>query len=107
VIAAILADPDDAPLQTLPSYSTAELRHLARTEQVVHLDDMLERRTSLAFIGAVTDASAAEVAAAIAPVLGWDAEARARQVERGVAHVHCADPTWTPTATTTSSPASR
>ena len=42
VIAAIADDPDDAALHArCPSYSTAELRHLARTEDVVHLDDVL------------------------------------------------------------------
>ena len=42
VIAAIADDPDDAAARRrCPSYSTAELRHLARTEDVVHLDDVL------------------------------------------------------------------
>lgn len=82
VIAAIAADGADAPLRSAPAYSTGELRHLARTEQVVHLDDMLARRTSLAFTGAATRACAQEVAAAIAPVLGWDAASCADEVER-------------------------
>lgn len=94
VIAAIAADPDDAALDTLPAYSTGELRHLARTESVLHLDDVLLRRTSLAFTGAVTAESAAEVATAIAPVLGWDAEQRRSEVDRAIARVNVADPTW-------------
>ena len=100
VIAAIAADPDDAPLVTAPAYSTGELRHLARTESVVHLDDVLQRRTSLAFTGGVTPASAAEVAAAIAPVTGWDADTCRAEVERGLARVHAADPSWDPAAVT-------
>lgn len=96
VIDAIADDPDDAPLTTLPEYSSGELRHLARTEQVVHLDDMLQRRTSLAFIGAVTTESAAEIADAIAPVTGWDAATRRAEVERALALVHAADPSWHP-----------
>lgn len=96
VIAAIVADHGDAPLVTLPAYSTAELRHLARTESVVHLDDILQRRTSLAFVGAVTPESAAEVAAAIAPVMGWGADDLEGEVERALARVHSADPTWRP-----------
>ena len=58
----------------LPDYSSGELRHLAATEDVVHLDDILLRRTSIAFIGAATAEALAEVADAIAPVLGWDAD---------------------------------
>ncbi len=94
VIAAIIDDPDDVMLSTLPAYSSAELRHLTRTEGVVHLDDVLLRRTSLAFIGAVTAESAAEVAEAIAPVLGWSAAQRRAETERALAMVHAADPTW-------------
>ena len=98
MIDAITADPDDAMLSTLPTYSTAELRHLARTESVVHLDDVLLRRTSLAFTGAVDADSAAEVAEAIAPVMGWDAAQRRAEVDRGLAMVHAADPTWSDAA---------
>ena len=103
VIVALADDPDDAPLTTLPDYSTAELCHLARTEAVVHLDDMLMRRTSLAFIGAVSAESAREVAETIAPVMGWDAAQCAAETDRALVKVHAADPTWTPTASASSS----
>ncbi|HYI50182.1 MAG TPA: glycerol-3-phosphate dehydrogenase/oxidase [Microbacterium sp.] len=98
VIAAIADDPDDAALTTLPAYSTAELRHVAHTEAVVHLDDMLMRRTSLAFIGAVTAESALEVAEAIAPLMRWDAAACLTESDRALVKVHAADPSWTPAA---------
>ena len=94
VIDAVLADPADAPLEHVPGYSTGELRHLARSEDVVHLDDLLLRRTSLAFVGGVSAASAAEIAAAIAPALGWDAARIDAEAERGLANVHAADPSW-------------
>ncbi|HEX5730200.1 glycerol-3-phosphate dehydrogenase/oxidase [Microbacterium sp.] len=94
VITAIADDPDDEALRLLPSYSTAELSHLARTEGVVHLDDVLMRRTSLAFTGAVTAESAAEVASAIAPVMRWDAARCRDEVTRGLEMVHAADPSW-------------
>ncbi len=103
VIAAIADDPDDVALETLPAYSTAELRHIARTEAVIHLDDMLMRRTSLAFIGAVTAESALEVAQAIAPVMRWDAAQCIAETDRALAKVHAADPTWTPAASARSS----
>jgi len=103
VIAAIANDAQDAPLGTVPSFSTGELRHLARTESVVHLDDMLLRRTSLGFIGAVTAESAAEIAQAIAPVMDWDAAQCASETDRALAKVHAADPTWSAEASADSS----
>ena len=93
VAAAIAADPADAPLHTLPGYSTGELRHLARAEQVVHLDDMLMRRTSIAFTGGATRDAIAEVADAVADVLGWDAATVDIETQRAFARVHAADPT--------------
>ncbi|MFB8386114.1 glycerol-3-phosphate dehydrogenase/oxidase [Microbacterium sp. NPDC055910] len=98
VIEAIVSDPDDRPLETAAGYSTGELRHLVRSEQVTHLDDVLQRRTSLAFTGAVTEASATEIADAIAPVLGWDAATRRGEIDRALARVHAADPTWHPSS---------
>lgn len=90
VIAAI--GDDDTPLRTVPSYSRDELRHLAATELVVHLADMLLRRTAIAFLGAATREAALEVAEVIAPVLGWDAGAQAAEVDQALAAAHTADP---------------
>jgi glycerol-3-phosphate dehydrogenase len=91
VIGAIVADPDDAPLDAAPSYSTAELRHLARTEHVVHLADLLLRRTSLAFTGEAA-AVAESIARAVGPVLGWDDQRIAHEVGAGIAAVRRAEP---------------
>ena len=94
VVDAISADPADAPLEHAPGYSSGELRHLAVTESVVHLDDLLMRRTSLAFTGGATREAASEVATAVAGVLGWDEARIAAEVDRGLARVHAADPAW-------------
>ncbi|GAA3631467.1 glycerol-3-phosphate dehydrogenase/oxidase [Microbacterium awajiense] len=100
VIDAITLAGADRPLRTLPAYSVEELRHIAATEQVVHLDDLLQRRSSIAFTGGVSEESAAEVAEAIAPVLGWDADRVAAEVVRALERVHAADPTWERAAAT-------
>nr|WP_222856039.1 glycerol-3-phosphate dehydrogenase/oxidase [Microbacterium jejuense] len=94
VISAIAEDAADAPLEHAPGYSSGELRYLASAESVVHLDDLLLRRTSLAFTGGATPAAAGEIAVAVAPVLGWDAARVTAEVERGLTRVHAADPTW-------------
>lgn len=94
VIEAIAADPSDTPLEHVPGYSSAELRHLARTEDVVHLSDLLMRRTSIAFVGGASEDAAREIAAAVAPALGWDAARASTEVELGIERVHAADPSW-------------
>lgn len=104
VIAAIAADPDDAPLAHVPGYSTGELRHLVRAEDALHLDDLLLRRTSIAFTGGATREAAAEIADAVADELGWDAARRAAEVDRALALVHAADPGWSVTGATAGGP---
>jgi len=72
--------------QRLPGadgYLAAEVRYAATHEGALHVDDVLTRRTHIAFEAADRGAQAADAAArTLAPVLGWD-EA---DVEREVAH---------------------
>lgn len=69
-------------LAETPGHFREELEYLATQEDVVHLDDVILRRTSLAFVGGLTRESLNEVAEAIAPVLGWSAAAQKREVKR-------------------------
>ncbi|QNE45931.1 glycerol-3-phosphate dehydrogenase/oxidase [Glaciihabitans sp. INWT7] len=75
-----IAGTEDAALKTTALYTTAELDHLVRTESVVHLDDVLLRRTDLAFTGAVTAAMIEELADVVGASLGWTGEQRAAEV---------------------------
>ncbi|MFD5277017.1 glycerol-3-phosphate dehydrogenase/oxidase [Pseudarthrobacter sp. NPDC058362] len=77
-VLAFLAEGDDAPLRSTAELSTRELAWMAAHEQVAHVADVLIRRTSLAFRGLVTAELAYEVAAQLAPYLGWDT-GKARQ----------------------------
>ncbi|SJM51599.1 glycerol-3-phosphate dehydrogenase/oxidase [Gulosibacter sp. 10] len=72
------------PLAELPGYFAEELAHLAAHEEVVHLDDLLLRRTSLAFTGGLRHDGLRAAADAVAPVLGWDASRRDAEVGRTV-----------------------
>jgi glycerol-3-phosphate dehydrogenase len=63
----------DVPLTHAPGYSAAELSYLCLETGVVHLDDLVIRRTLLAIRGLVTDAALAEMAGIAAEALGWDA----------------------------------
>jgi glycerol-3-phosphate dehydrogenase len=71
-----------SPLAHAPAYYPEELAHLAATEQVVHLIDLLLRRTAIAFVGGMTPETLRETAAAIAEPLGWDAA----RIDDEVAH---------------------
>lgn len=62
----------DAPLQHAPEYSVAEIAWLCTETGVIHLDDLVIRRTLLAIRGLVTDALLAEMARIAAEALGWD-----------------------------------
>ena len=72
----------DPELATLPGYTAAELAHLATTEQVVHLDDLLLRRTSIAFIGGLSAERVRAAADAVAEALGWDRERTDAEIDR-------------------------
>jgi glycerol-3-phosphate dehydrogenase len=79
VIAAI-ASGKDAALRTTELLTTAELDYLVRSESVVHLNDVLLRRTDLAFIGAVTSEMIEEIADLVGSTLGWSSEQRATEI---------------------------
>jgi glycerol-3-phosphate dehydrogenase len=76
------------PLEAAPEYLKVEALYAATHEGALHLDDILARRTRISIetwdrgVGA-----APEVAELVAPVLGWDTAAVAREVEHYRARV--------------------
>jgi glycerol-3-phosphate dehydrogenase len=70
----------DEALAHHPGYSRQEIAWLARTERVVHLVDLVLRRSSIAFTGAVTAPLLDELAEIAGAELGWSAEERAAEV---------------------------
>lgn len=64
----------DDRLVSAPDYSVQEITRLIRTEHVVHLLDLLQRRTSIAFTGGVTSALLEELTPLLADALGWTGE---------------------------------
>jgi glycerol-3-phosphate dehydrogenase len=72
-----------APMVPGLPYIRAEAVYAARNEMALSLDDVLTRRTRARLLGRdATVAVAAEVAALIAPELGWDDAEQAAQVTR-------------------------
>ena len=80
VIAWLTVDPD-AALVHHPGYTRREIELIGSTESVVHLIDLLLRRTSIAFRGEVTRALLTELAEVLAPLLGWDAHRSADEID--------------------------
>jgi glycerol-3-phosphate dehydrogenase len=64
----------DAPLATLPHYSTGEIDFLTTQEHAVHLADLVLRRSIIAFVGSLTQSVFDELSASAAESLGWSAE---------------------------------
>ena len=64
----------DTPVETLKSnqlITKDELVFLAGTEKIVHLDDILLRRTSIGWLGYVDVDSLSEIAEVVGSTLGW------------------------------------
>ena len=83
VVAFIQAGPD-APLSCHPGYSRREIEFIARHERVVHLDDLLLRRTLMGMLGEVTFPLLEELATIVAPVLEWSPQEAKAEVDRTV-----------------------
>jgi glycerol-3-phosphate dehydrogenase len=75
-VIAYIADKGDVVLHHSLEYSRTEIEYIADHESVVHLDDLLLRRTNLAFTGSVTAELLGELADVLAAKLGWNAAQR-------------------------------
>ncbi len=81
-VASFLERLPEATLKTLPSYSRCELGFIAGKEKVVHLDDLLLRRTMLAMLGKLSREAVKEVAEVVRESLGWDARQTVEETDR-------------------------
>jgi len=69
------------PLADAPDYTPAEIDWLARNERVVHLADIVMRRTALAITGRLSRRALEQTADIAAAALGWDAGRRENELE--------------------------
>ena len=81
-IAEFLTHQPDAPLKTLPDYSRREIAFIAQNEKVVHLDDLVLRRTMLAMLGQLTRPAVDELADVAGDALGWNESQKQAEVTR-------------------------
>ena len=62
-------------------YSKAEIQFLVEREHVVHLSDIVHRRTSLAFTGKVNKELLVELSEIVGAELGWSSDQKAQEVQ--------------------------
>jgi glycerol-3-phosphate dehydrogenase len=82
---------DNERLSGAPHYSLLEIEWIARREFVVHLSDIVLRRTTIAIEAALTMQGLREIATATAEVLEWDktrTEAEIHDVLTTLSHFH-------------------
>jgi glycerol-3-phosphate dehydrogenase len=74
----------DAPFAAGPSFSHREVLYLVRAEKIIHLDDLLLRRTLLAYLGELSLPLIEEMAEVVGSELGWNALQKQNEVERSL-----------------------
>jgi len=93
-VARCMKSAPDRDLPLVPGYSSMEIAYLALQEGVVHLDDLVLRRTMIAMLGLLTGEGLEELAQVVGRALGWSAGARERELKRTreiLAENHCLD----------------
>ncbi|WP_062070551.1 glycerol-3-phosphate dehydrogenase/oxidase [Demequina sediminicola] len=67
--------------------STGEVRYLVEVEHARRMSDVIQRRTTLAFRGGLTEATITAVAEAMAPACGWSPPEVHEEVRRCMEHL--------------------
>jgi len=76
------AGADAAALKTTPNFTREEIIGMVKREKVVHLDDLLLRRTLLGYLGQLTHPLVEQMADWSGEALGWDAQRKKDEVAR-------------------------
>jgi len=72
----------DAGLRLTPDYTRAEIAMMAEREKIVHLDDLLLRRTLLAYLGQLTRPLVGQMADWLGESLGWNEGQKNAEIQR-------------------------
>ena len=69
-------------LRHSPTFSDLEIEFLVKNESVYHLEDLVNRRTNLAFTGSMSTPLLQELAGIMQKPLGWDQSKSSSEVSR-------------------------
>ncbi len=69
-------------LKTVPEISLGEMKFILAKEDVIHLDDLILRRTMLGKLGRITSAGLQEIAQICGEVLGWSDQESHNEIDR-------------------------
>ena len=72
----------DYPLREYPDYSRGEFKYLIQQEDVIHLDDLIFRRTILAKLGRITKPGLKEIAEITGNILNWNNGEKEEEIKR-------------------------
>lgn len=72
------------PLRSLPGWMVGEVRFLVEREKALHVDDILIRRSSLAWLGNVNLPVVQEIAEIVGAALGWSAAQTQSEAQRTI-----------------------
>lgn len=81
-VALFISQGEDKPLRELGTYSEREIGFLVTREKVIHLDDLILRRTHIAKLGLLTHPLLKELNEITASYLGWNREQKAAEIQR-------------------------
>ena len=81
-VAEFVSSAADEPLRALPTYTRREVLFIAKQEKVLHLDDIVLRRTMMALLGQLSFELLAELAAVLASTLDWSEEKSQQEIQR-------------------------
>jgi glycerol-3-phosphate dehydrogenase len=87
LVAKAIAKVGDSPLKSKANWQRGEVIYLVENEKPVHVEDVLLRRSTLAWLGEVTRPLVEEFAAIFAEVNGWSKATVQSEVERTIAHL--------------------
>jgi glycerol-3-phosphate dehydrogenase len=76
---------NEEPLEHVPGYTRGEIDWIARSEMIVHLTDIVMRRTTLAIEGLLSRSGLEEIAAITANALDWSEERLRHEIETTIA----------------------
>ncbi len=82
VIAQFIMAEQDTPLRHQPTYSQREIMFLAANESVIHLDDMILRRSLIGMLGLIDGDGLQQLGEIVGGVLGWSAAQNQQEIER-------------------------